>query len=680
MKCKETYFYRKAPRSKMTEWSEIGVAISSGKHRRVVDALREEVFDAVANGNEKRVGKELDLPRIHWSVGEEGYNGIVVLTLPFGDNRELLDSLRSAVNGLQQVACSFVGSSGRTLKVLMPYTLTDGTLPTNDDDVAVFHAKAHLMASAFVMQITGVKALEKDSDWQRGSAVSVDELLYMNEAATPVPLAMPEGMPKKLAKLESDDIYKQDLLPDYNSVEMAVTKFNMLCRRMRLRGDEPLAEDALSLARECRKMGIPEEIAVKCTLSLGNQHEKELLIRTSFENVYAEGSMGNGKVLPKALMQQQLLLHFLKKRYRFRRNVITDSMEYAEISKYGASWMPLTQTVQNTICLAAQMAGIEVWDKDLQRYLQSELVADYDPIAEWLYTLPHWDGVDRVAQLAATVKTDNPMWEHDFRLWMRSMVSQWMNRGGLYGASMALMLVGKQGTRKSTFCKRLMPESMLTYYTDRIDFVNKREAERALIRFALICIDEFDQISKSQTAYLKHVLQKSDIKYRKMYQDDIEQRRRYAAFCATTNSPTPLIDPTGSRRYLCVEVLDEIDTSQDIDYQQLYAQIVREIRNGEQTYFSADDERRIQENNSRFYQEQPIEVFVASMFAKPENGEAGEWMTALDVAKSLHNAVSAVRCDAATVRNVGKVLSFNAFVRKRSSSGHLYWVKRLEKQ
>lgn len=678
MKSKESYFYRKTLRSKMTEWSEISMAILSGKHRRVVDALRYEVFAAVANGVENRVGGELELPRVHWSVGDEGYNGIVVLTLPFGDNLELLASLRSTVNGMQQVACSFVGSSGRSLKVLMPYTLPDGSLPTGDEDVAVFHAKAHQMASAFVMQITGVKALEKDADWQRGSAVSVDELLYLNETATPVPLAMPEGMPKKLAKLESDDIYKQDLLPDYNSVEMAVTKFNMLCRRMRLRGDEPLAEDALSLARECRKMGIPEEIAVKCTLSLGNQYEKELLIRTSFENAYAEGAMGSGKVLPKALMQQQLLLHFLKKRYRFRRNIITDSMEYAEISKYGASWMPLTQTVQNTICLAAQMAGIEVWDKDLQRYLQSELVGDYDPIAEWLYALPRWDGVDRVAQLASTVKTDNPMWEHDFRLWMRSMVSQWMNRGGLYGASMALMLVGKQGTRKSTFCKRLMPDAMLTYYTDRIDFVNKREAERALIRFALICIDEFDQISKSQTAYLKHVLQKSDIKYRKMYQDDIEQRRRYAAFCATTNSPTPLIDPTGSRRYLCVEVLDEIDTSHDIDYQQLYAQIVREIRNGEKTYFSADDEKRIQEHNTRFYQEQPIEVFVASMFAKPEEGEAGEWMTALDVAKSLHSAVSAVRCDASTVRNIGKILSFNAFARKRSSEGHLYWVKKLQ--
>ena len=36
----------------------------------------------------------------------------------------------------------------------------------------------------------------------------------------------------------------------------------------------------------------------------------------------------------------------------------------------------------------------------------------------------------------------------------------------------------------------------------------------------------------------------------------------------------PLTDPTGSRRYLCVEVTGIIDTESPVNYQQLYAQAV----------------------------------------------------------------------------------------------------------
>lgn len=181
-----------------------------------------------------------------------------------------------------------------------------------------------------------------------------------------------------------------------------------------------------------------------------------------------------------------------------------------------------------------------------------------------------------------------------FRIWLRSMVSQWLGRNDMYGASIVLMLIGGQGTGKSTFCKRLVPPELMTYYNDSIDFSNKKDAERALMRFALICIDEYDQLSNRQVPFVKHILQKSDVKWRKMHQDEIEQCHRYAAFCATTNSQTPLNDPTGSRRYLCVELNAAVDVSYDIDYQQLYAQIMEEVRKGEPCYFSKKDENNIQ--------------------------------------------------------------------------------------
>ena len=78
------------------------------------------------------------------------------------------------------------------------------------------------------------------------------------------------------------------------------------------------------------------------------------------------------------------------------------------------------------------------------------------------------------------------------------MVSQWQSDVyNMYGAQMVLMLVGDQGTRKSSFMRMLLPRELMPYYIDRIDFVNKKEALRALSRFLLINIDEYDQVSKA---------------------------------------------------------------------------------------------------------------------------------------------------------------------------------------
>ncbi len=89
------------------------------------------------------------------------------------------------------------------------------------------------------------------------------------------------------------------------------------------------------------------------------------------------------------------------------------------------------------------------------------------------------------------------------------MVSHWKGSNKKYANSVSPLLVGPQGTRKSTFCRSIMPPSERSYYTDSIDFSRKKDAELYLNRFALINIDEFDQVSSTQQGFLKHILQKA---------------------------------------------------------------------------------------------------------------------------------------------------------------------------
>lgn len=397
---------------------------------------------------------------------------------------------------------------------------------------------------------------------------------------------------------------------------------------------------------------------MKCTLALPRFRGKQMLVRTSFERAYEEGKPQSVRLLSKSVMNIEMMQHFLTARYRFRQNEVTGSVEYLEINRYVTSWKPFTERDRNTICLEALKAGIEIWDKDINRYVNSTMIGSYDPISEWIAALPQWDGKDRVGELAAKVRSDWERWPEVFRIWLRSMVSQWSGRNRMYGATMVLMLTGRQGTGKSTFLKRLLPEKLSAYYVDRLDFTNKKEAERALMRFCLINLDEFDQISPRQTAYLKHMLQKSSIMYRKMYQDDIEQRRRYAAFCATTNSDAPLTDPTGSRRYLVVEVTDTIDNTYDIDYEQLYAQLMYEIRHDEPAYFSAEMERMIQNHNGNYTEEMPLAAMFDATFAKASSNGKCEELTSTEILLALKERFkTGVSISRSTSTQLGKYLS-----------------------
>lgn len=669
------YYFRGEVKTKRVTIESVISDIQNCKYIKQVEELRESIAYHVANGKTESVGTMSKLPAMYWAEGKNGYTGLVVLTLMVGENTGKLEELREMVKGLQQVMCAFKGSSGRALKVVIPYCVKDGNMPTDRAEIEVFHATAHQKASAFLLQMTGVKAEAKDVAPAQGVRMTADADVFYNPDALAIPLKKPERLPDTIVSdVECLTEHERNRLPGYSDLEMEVTKFNFVCRRMGFDAGNPLPESLLSLATECRRRGIEEEVAVKCVMSLCNNHDKEMLIRTSFQNAYAGKKLGNSYSMPLTLFNLQLLQHYLSTRYLFRRNTITDSLEYNERGKHLLSWRPLTAHTQNSICLNAMKAGIEIWDKDLTRYLQSDFVADYDPIVEWINDLPKWDGKDRLAELSASVKTTNPQWDSDLRVWLRSMVSQWTNRRCLHGSSIVLMLIGGQGTGKSTFCKRLMPEELSAYYNDRIDFTNKREAERALMRFCLICMDEFDQITPSQTASLKHIIQKSDVKWRKMYQDDIEQRHRYAAFCATTNSLTPLTDPTGSRRYLCTEVLDRIDTSFPIDHKQLYAQIVSEIRSGLPTYFSVDDELRIQQMNKMYYKEQPLETIMNTMVKAADENEEGEWLTSLDVVERIRKRFRGIKADASTMDKISKILVSRNIQRKRTARKRLFYV------
>ncbi len=335
----------------------------------------------------------------------------------------------------------------------------------------------------------------------------------------------------------------------------------------------------------------------------------------------------------------QMIEQFLTEKFEFRYNALSKKVEVRERNEESA-FLPLTEKKRNSI---VRLVKIELDDakcvkQNVQEYLDSEDILQYDPICSWLNGLPKWDGQNRVAELFSRIPgitTEQIYW---CSIWIRSAVAHWMGLDTLHGNECIPTFIGDQGCGKSTFCHRLLPPHLREYFLDHINLANKNDKEMALTNNLLVNLDELDQITSSKQAELKQTVSKVKVNGRPIYGREQYDRKRYASFVATTNNPHPLQDPTGSRRYICLRIPSGmlIDNASEIDYEQLYAQVVEEITVKKLRYwFTNDENQQIQQTNNQYQQEQDLCVMIENCFRHAEENEHVSMISLKDVITTL---------------------------------------------
>lgn len=120
-----------------------------------VSALRRTLKFSGGSGHVTAVDK---LPRILFSVelGKskeisvmKAYHGLVLLSVKGFTGVEEAARLRDKLSGLPQTMIAFVGSSGRSVKILVPFLRPDGSLPVTVEEAGFFHAHAYQWAVNF---------------------------------------------------------------------------------------------------------------------------------------------------------------------------------------------------------------------------------------------------------------------------------------------------------------------------------------------------------------------------------------------------------------------------------------------------------------------------------------------------------------------------------------------------
>ena len=393
-----------------------------------------------------------------------------------------------------------------------------------------------------------------------------------------------------------------------------------------------------------------------------------------------------------------LVEEFMALSYEFRRNVLSDKYEMREVCNDSEAsladgrpadanpkpWRDVTRESQNSIVRRAkrELGDLKGLKASIDEYIHSEETPDYDPIAEYLNQLPAWDGRDHVRELFQRLPglTEEQIAQHS--VWLRSCVAHWLQLDNLHGNEQVLTLIGAQGCGKSTFCAQLLPPQFREYYLDHVNLGNKFDKEMALTSNLLVNLDELDQIKSGKQAELKQMLSKIQVNGRPIFGKAQRSRKRYASFVATTNNPRPLQDTTGSRRYLCVEIPQEAIILNDhpIDYDQLYAQVLYEIREQKLPYwFTPAETRRIEEMNVKFQRVSDLESMLTVCFRRPEAGEMVIPMLTRDVVRVLAKTFPELKQNHGTIIKVGLLLKAMNYDQKDLAQGSAYFVVPIKK-
>ena len=394
---------------------------------------------------------------------------------------------------------------------------------------------------------------------------------------------------------------------------------------------------------------------------------KDLLIHGAAINAPLEGTLA--------------VEQFLKENYRFRFNELSGKVEFMTLPEGDKpDWHVLTQKSLNSIIIRAKRE--EICEKgspktDIVEYVGSDEVETFNPIKDYLLHLPQWDGQNHVAQLFGRLPGVSTEQLEFLFVWIRSAVAHWLHMDTLHGNECVPTLIGAQGCGKTTFMARLLPPELRVYFLDHLNLSNKFDKEMALTNNLIVCLDELDAIRPSQHAALKQTLSKSKVNGRPIYGASQDDRPRYASFVATTNNPHPLSDATGSRRYICLTIPEGqfINNTGNINYEQLYAQVMYEVNDLKAPYwFNNDQVARIQELNLNYLEQKDIAEVVEACIRKPREGEQGVRMKSGEIVELIRREYPSIKNNHSTKIHLGMAMKELGFEGKTHGNQTYYRV------
>ena len=179
----------------------------------------------------------------------------------------------------------------------------------------------------------------------------------------------------------------------------------------------------------------------------------------------------------------------------------------------------------------------------------------FHPIRDYIQA-QKWDRTERINTLLIDYfgAEDNAYTRAAIRKTLVAAVARVFEPGIKFDT--ALILVGEQGTYKSTFVKKLGME----WFSDTFTTVQGKESFEQIQGAWLIEMAELSGLKKAEVESIKHYISKREDMFRPAYGRTVETYKRQCVFFGTTNNKDFLRDPTGNRRFMPIDVRPEYAT------------------------------------------------------------------------------------------------------------------------
>ena len=613
-----------------------------------------------------------------------GWTGLSLVDIDHVEEQEvlaLLEKIRTDAHTL----LAYVTISGRGVRILYRWQLTGGNVmdekvPTSKANFSCY-AQAFRMGNDYYAKLLGTETDRQCKNATRLCGLAHDPQAYYNPEALPfeVAVSLPtDGRGRKSIPLARVlPVVKEELAQA--GIEYRAGHHNEYISRMgylmNLYGVDLEKLTRWAVEEFADYDGDVPAILRSCYTHSDEFHTRRLPGRKKSTD---EDDTDDRPTYPTI----EEMEHYLRQQAEFRYNVITGKGEWRSTQTH--QFAPIDNRFIHTLWkgLAARFKVVRV--QDVHQLLMSEFVPPFNPFEEYFNSLPAWDGeTDYIAQVAATVHVvadpDIPndiTFEWAFRKWIVALVA------GLFDADKVneeiLVLVGKQGTYKTTWLSRLLPPELQSYFRIKTDSRHfDKDDKLSLAEFALICLEELETLRPSELNQLKALTTDKVINERPAYARFKEERVHIASFCGTSNNIQFLNDPSGERRWLPFEI-ERIASPHDytLPYKGLYAQALHLWREGFPYWFEGEENDRLNRHNNRFEVPDLLHDLIHTHYRVPMPGEQAVFLTTADIVAHIGYALKTPPA----LHHIGRIMKEAGYTDVRRAGRRGYIVVRLDSE
>jgi len=624
-----------------------------------------------------------------------------------------------------------ISPSGNGVKIFIGYTTEAGEVPTDWATYEALHHAAYDYVVEAFRQCYGYDVDTTGRDPMRICFLSYDPDAYYNpqpqivvvafdaatcssrgeakgevkgEGSEPAATAKP---PTNVVKGKSKENLESLLSPTRASEDRLDALFVIICKNLYSAGDRfkdgSRNDFVYKAACELNKHGIPRDKALvliprsmhklieietdvsfeKKTVPPLPMDEVETTVKSAYDNNRAEHATVK---LGCSLMKHIYLQVEIQRTVWLRKNLLSLRIEYCRRTDRKLTgkerYKEFDDHIENYFSLRLKELGYDIPVKQVHELVNSPFTSPYDPVETYLERLPAWDGCDHIGRFADSVSTNDPdRFRRLLTMWYVGMIKSYRDDNITNHIVITLYSAGG-GIGKTNFVDRTLPPELQEAVHQGMVQAKKDSIEK-LSTCLVISIDELNHFKREEMQELKELITRKYVDFRINYDRFGHLHPHRASFIATCNSTNFMSDPSGNRRFHVFEVTS-VDMNYQVNYEQLFAQVIHLLNTGFKYYFTAEEQEQLSAYNYQFENNIPEYDFLVEYVRKyPSKCQQKKTHTVAEILQRMKFFFPDTVIDKAASTRMGKMLARKEypFVKTRKSKDyycHLLTAEQLE--